>query len=399
MLRKLLNILILFFFISCGKKEEKVKEGVYYTCSMDPQVVEPRPGKCPICKMPLTEVKKTEALNENELQLSDQQIQLGNITVDTLKEHLLGEEVLLTGTVNANQNKIAAISSRVMGRIEKLYYKTTGEFIAQGQPLYEIYSEDLNVTIREMLLVAEKKRTLKTNEIDLDVILKSAKYKLLLYGLTEGQIKQIEASATQPNTVNILSKASGIIYSIDTKEGNYVMEGGDIFHIADYSTLWVEAQVYSDFLNDISKGMQVKVKLPVMANKEVAGKISFVNPELNPSSKINLVRVEIQNVGKDIKPGMQAYVSIVLDQRSVLSLPTDAIIKEGNGSTVWLATGHNKFKSVMVHTGIESDGNTEILHGLNKGDIVIITGAYLLNSEYNFKKGTNPMEGHDMSKM
>lgn len=382
---------------SCIRKEEKITNDLYYRCSMDPQVMESKPGKCPICKMPLTEVKKVEMQNENILQLSDQQIQLGNITTDSLKEHLLGEDILLTGTINTNQNTLSSISSRVMGRIEKLYYKTTGDIISKGQPLYEIYSEDLNIIIREMLLAAEKKKSLKSIEIDYDKILQSARKKLLLYGLTEEQIEQIESENTPLYTVKILSNIDGVIFSVDTKEGNYVMEGGDVFHLSDFSTVWAEAQVYSDYISEIKGGMEAKVKLPVFSEKEYFGKISFVNPELNPSSKINIIRIEIPNTNMEIKPGMLAYISVLRNRKNVLSLPTDAVIKDSKGSTVWLKTGHNKFKSVMVHTGLESNGYTQILHGLNKGDIVIISGAYLLNSEYIFKKGTNPMEGHDMS--
>lgn len=399
MLKRTINILLIIFFISCGRKEEKTANDVYYACSMDPQVVESKPGKCPICKMPLTEVKKVQIQSENELQLSDQQIQLGNITTDSLKEHLLGEDLLLTGTINTNQNTLASVSSRMMGRIEKLYYKTTGDIVARGQPLYEIYSEDLNMIIREMLLAAEKKKSLKGIEIDYDKILQSAKNKLLLYGLTEEQVTQIESEKVQPYTVKILSKTSGIIYSVDTKEGNYVMEGGDIFHIADFSTVWVEAQVYSDYVSEIKEGMEAKVRFSTFPEKEFFGQISFVNPELNPSSKINIIRVEIPNTNLEIKPGMQAYVSLLLQQKIALSLPTDAVIIDGKGSTVWLQTGHNKFKSVMIQPGLEANGYTEILHGLNKGDIVIVSGAYLLNSEYIFKKGTNPMEGHEMGNM
>ncbi len=398
--KKTINILLLVFFISCGKKEEKtVNSDVYYTCSMDPQIIESKPGKCPICKMPLAEVKKTQQKNKNELQFSEQQIQLGNITTDSLKEHLLGEDILLTGIIEANQNTLASISARVMGRIEKLYFKAIGDVISKGQPLYEIYSEDLNTIIREMLLAAEKKKSLKSIEIDYDKILQSARNKLLLYGLTEEQIKQMEDEKIQPYTVKILSKIDGIIYSVDTKEGNYVIEGEDVFHLADFSTVWVEAQVYSDYISKMKEGMEAKVVLPAFTGKEFVGKLSFVNPELNSSSKINIVRVEIPNKNLEIKLGMQAYISLLLNQKRVLSLPTDAIINDGKGATVWLKTGHNTFKSVMVHTGLEANGYTEILHGLNKGDIIVVSGAYLLNSEYIFKKGANPMEGHDMSKM
>jgi Cu(I)/Ag(I) efflux system membrane fusion protein len=100
-----------------------------------------------------------------------------------------------------------------------------------------------------------------------------------------------------------------------------------------------------------------------------------------------------------LKVGMQVDFSILLNTKTVVALPTDAILLDGKGASVWKKTGHNKFESVMVHTGLETNEYTQILHGLNKGDTIVVSGAYLLNSEYMFKKGANPMEGHDMSKM
>ncbi|MBS3915623.1 MAG: efflux RND transporter periplasmic adaptor subunit [Bacteroidetes bacterium] len=338
------------------------------------------------------------ALSPGELHLSDQQIQLGNITTDSLKKHELGEDILLMGKVNANQNKMVSISSRVMGRIERLYFKTTGDLISVGDPLYEIYSEDLNMTVRELLLATEKKKSLKNPDVDYEKILQTAKTKLILYGLTNEQIGRIQSEKKEPFTVKILSKVAGVIYSIDTKEGNYVMEGNNILHLTDYSTVWVEAQVYSDFIYEIRPSMEAKISFPSLPGKEVYGNIGFVNPELNPSSKINLVRVEIKNPNNELQLGSLAYLSLLLKKKWILSLPTDAIIKDGKGSTVWLQFGKNKFKSRMVQTGIESNGYTEILDGLNAGDVVVVTGAYLLNSEYVFNKGTNPMEGHSHSK-
>lgn len=389
-------LLIAFcLLLSCGGKKDKVADDVYYTCSMDPQVMESKPGSCPICKMPLTEVKKGQAQKKNEFELSDQQIQLGNIKTDTLKEHPLGEDLLLTGIVKPNQNTLISINSRVMGRIEKLYFKNTGDIISKGQPLYEIYSEELNIVIKELLLATEKKKTLKSSEVNMDQILQSAKNKLLLYGLTEEQIKKIENDNIQVNTVTVLSKKDGIIYSVDTKEGAYVTEGGSVYQLADYSTIWVDAEIYSDYMNEVKEGMQATITFPALSEKNFAGKISFVNPELSSSSKINLLRIEIPNKSADIRPGMQAYVSLLLKQTHVLSIPVDAVIKDSKGASVWIKIGTNKFKSVMVQTGIEANGYTEIKSGLKKGDDVVVSGAYLLNSEYIFKKGAEPMAGHE----
>lgn len=391
--------LIVLLLGYCTPKEEKTDSDVYYTCSMDPQVIETKPGNCPICKMPLTPVKKDHSMHEGGLHLSDQQIQLGNIKTDILVEHELGDEMHLTGKLSIDQNKQWSISSRVMGRIDKLYIKNVGETINEGDVVYEIYSEDLNLAAREYKLALEKKSSFKTESIDLDKIIQSAKNKLKLYGLSDNQINKISSADLTGDLFKITSTVSGIVSSVDIREGDYVMEGGSVYHVADYRSLWAEAQVFVDDLSKINEGMKATLSFPGITGKKVEGKISFVNPELGSGSQLNLVRVEIANPDNMLKVGTQVDFSILLNTKTVVALPTDAILLDGKGASVWKKTGHNKFESVMVHTGLETNEYTQILHGLSKGDTIVVSGAYLLNSEYIFKKGASPMGGHDMSKI
>lgn len=402
-MRKLIIMVLLFVIASCNNKTDQIEEDVYYTCSMDPQVIESKPGKCPICKMPLTPVKKDHSEHLDGLHLSDQQVQLGHIKTEVLTEHEIGNEILLTGVLTADQNKASSISSRVMGRIEKLYFKNTGEKINRGDVVYEIYSEDLNMAARELKLALDKKKFLTIDAIDLNKIINSVKNKLKLYGLSDKQIEQIGNEELNPiatglNLFKIVSPISGVISSIDAKEGDYIMEGGSIYHLADYSNLWAETQVFIDDLSKIQENTLATVYFPGFAGLKINGKISFVTPELNSSSQINSVRIEIPNTNSQLKVGMQVNVSILLNKKTTLALPTDAVIIDGKGASVWIKTGHNQYQSVMVSTGMETNEYTQITKGLNKGDTVVVSGAYLLNSEYLFKKGANPMEGHDMSK-
>lgn len=392
-------LILLLLGYSCKKKEKAADKDYYYTCSMDPQVMETNPGNCPICKMPLTAVKKEDMANADELHLSDQQVELGHIVTDTIHEQILGDELLLTGELSVDQNKVTAVSSKVMGRIERLYQKSTGTEINKGTPIYEIYSEDLNLAAKELFLAAEKKRLLKTNGVDIDKIIQSARNKLQLYGLSNSQITAIENGTNQSETIIITSPAGGVLLSVDTEEGKYVMEGESIYHVADLSTLWAEVQVYTNDLHRLKEGMVATLYFPGMPDLKMNGKISFVNPELNQSSQINLVRIAVPNKNRQLKPGMQVNVSILWNKVTALALPTDAIIVGEKGASVWIKTGHNKFKNVMVETGMETNEFTEIKSGLNHGDEVVISGAYLLSSEYLFKKGSNPMEGHDMGNM
>lgn len=385
------------FFISCKNKSEIPKDpDTYYTCSMDPQVVEYKPGKCPICKMDLTPVKKKKGENKDELQLSEQQIQLGNIQTDTIRNGTIGDQLVLTATLNFDQMKTTSVSSRVMGRVERLFYKNIGDYVKQGAPLYEIYSEDLNNAKQEYILALEKKKAFVAEAvIDFDQLIQSARNKLLLWGLREAQITELAQSKNATPTTTFYSTAAGFITQLDIREGDYVMEGGTIVKLADLSTLWAEAQVYTSQLAEVNRNSTATVQLPDFENKEIKGHIEFVNPQINPDTRINLIRISIPNPDHQLKPGMPAYVVLKSPQRQSLTLPIDAVIRDGKGATVWIETRKNTFKSVMVQTGLESDDRIEIKSGLKSGDIVVLTGAYLLHSEYVFKKGADPMAGHN----
>lgn len=391
-------IMIAVLLFACKSKKVEVAStpDVYYTCSMDPQIKEDQPGKCPICKMDLTPAKKSSSTVMDEIELSEQQVQLGNIHMDTIRSGAIGDQVLLTATLNFDQQKENAVSSRVMGRVEKLYFKNIGDFVKKGAKLFDLYSEELNNAKQEYLLELEKQKTLDNSLIDFTQLVQAGKNKLLLWGMDEGQIQELAKSKKATPLTSFYSNSSGYITAMDIKEGDYVAEGGTVVRLADLSTLWAEAQVYSSQISFIDKGGQAAVKFPGMDGKEIKGKIEFTNPEINPDTRINLIRVTIPNPGNQLKPGMQAYVLIKNKEHNSLSLPTDAVIRDNKGASVWVQTSGHKFKYKMVEIGLESNDRVEIKSGLKNGDVVVISGAYLLNSEYIFKIGANPMEGMKM---
>jgi len=394
-------VTVFLLFTSCkNKREIAIDSDIYYTCSMDPQVVEYKPGKCPICHMELTQVKKSSGENKDEILLSEQQVELGNIKTDTIRNGTIGDQLVLTATLNFDQVKANAVSSRVMGRVEKLYFKNLGDYVKRGAALYDLYSEELNNAKQEYLLALEQKKSFANETaIDFDQLLRSAKNKLLLWGMNEAQIQELVNNKKATPTTTFYSTAAGYITQLDIREGDYTMEGGTIVKLADLSTLWAEAQVYTSQLAEMDRNSMATVQLPDFDGKEIKGRIEFVNPEINPDTRINLIRVSIPNNGNQLKPGMPAYVILKSRQRNSLTLPIDAVIRDGKGATVWIKTGTHSYKNKMVQVGLESDDKIEIKSGLSAGDIVVITGAYLLQSEYIFKKGANPMSGHDMSNM
>lgn len=396
---------LVFLFAACKNSNTKTPaqaehnmemNDVYYTCSMHPQVMQDKPGNCPICGMKLIEAKKGISKDPNEVQLSDQQIQLGNISTDTIRSGMIGDQMVLTATLNADQRNINAVSARVMGRIERLYFKNLGDYVSKGDKLFDIYSEELNNAKQEYILALEKQKTLDNPLIDFTALLQSAKNKLLLWGLSEIQIQEIAVRKTTTTLTTFYSPVAGYVTTLDIREGEYAMEGGTIVRIADLSTLWAEAQVYTSQLSQIDNNAIASVQFPDLPGKQTTGKIEFMNPEINPQTRITLLRVNVANAEKLLKPGMPAYVTIKGKQVNTLTLPSDAVLRTGTGASVWVQTGNHTFKSRMVEIGMEDGERVEIKSGLQSGDIVVITGAYLLNSEFIFKKGSNPMEGMKM---
>jgi Cu(I)/Ag(I) efflux system membrane fusion protein len=399
-MRYFIAITISLFLFGCKAKKMVglINHDVYYTCSMHPQIMQDRPGKCPICGMDLIPVEKKKGTNDDAIMLSDQQIQLGNIHVDTIGKGIIGDETLLTATLNIDETKTETVSARISGRIEKLYFKNQGDFISKGAKLYDLYSEQLNNAKQEYILALEKQETLDNSIIDFKQLIQSAKNKLLLWGMSESQINELARTKKAPILTPFFSTASGYITTLESHEGDYVPEGGTIVRLANLSSLWAEAQVYTSQLSEIDRNGIATVQLPDLG-KEVTGRIQFVNPEINPDTRINLIRVSIPNPGNQLKPGMPAYVVLKNQQRNSLTLPIDAVIRNEKMNMVWIEIEKNTFKTIMVETGVESADRIEIKSGLKEGDVVVTTGAYLLNSEYIFRKGANPMGGHDMGNM
>ena len=348
-------------------------------------------------KMDLKTVpNKVSDSSANAIKLSDQQVQLGNIHTDTINSGMLGDKIVLTATLNIDQLKTTSISARVMGRIEKLYFKNMGDYVKKGDRLFDLYSEELNNAKQELILALEQKNTLDNSIIDFNQLIQSAKYKLLLWGLSEAQIQELVTTKKTIPVTTFNSTTSGYITMLELKEGDYTMEGSTVMRLADLSTVWAEAQVYSSQLSQIDRSGIAEVQIPDMPGRKINGKIEFVNPEINPDTRINLVRVSIPNPGNQLKPGMSAYVFLKSRQHSMLSLPIDAVLRDGKGATVWIQTGKNTYESRMVVAGMETGDRIEIKSGLKAGDIIVTSGAYLINSEYIFKNGANPMAAMKM---
>ncbi|HEU4551969.1 MAG TPA: efflux RND transporter periplasmic adaptor subunit [Chitinophaga sp.] len=387
-------LLIAGLLTACNAKRtaDAGKAQPAYTCPMHPQVVQHGPGTCPICGMDLVPVNA--AGNKHELMLNETQVALANITTMKIGAGSLDNYKRLNATLAVDPQRTVYVSSRVPGRIEQLYVKETGVPVHKGQPLYKIYSEQL-AALQQEYLVATAQTAAFPDNARFKQIEAAARQKLLLYDVADRTLNLIKQQQKADPYITYTAAVNGVVAALPVSEGQYVAAGSTVMQLEDYDALWVQADVYPAELNQVSAGKKVKVVVNGWENQPLDMQVDFIAPALQTGTQLARVRGTIPNVNHQWQPGMQANVYLPAVTRSnVLTLPADAVIRDQKGALVWLKKGRNRFIPRMVKTGTENAGQVEITAGLQAGDAVVVTGAYLLYSEYVLKKDANPFAQH-----
>ena len=380
----LLILVILFLTFSCAKIKNQAEE-VKYTCPMHPEIVRDKPGTCPICLMDLVKVGAIE--DDGSIHLNESQIKLANVSTTLVVKREMEMKTILNGKIAVDEEQTEIISSRVEGRIERLFFKEAGQQVVKGEPLYEIYSEQLLTLQQEFLMTQRQVEELRGERNE--SFLKSSKNKLLLFGMSKNQIYVLARERKTNSRISLLAPASGTIENIDVQEGQYVSEGSTLYRLQKIDKVWVEAQLYSSEGSIAKIGDRVSVRVNGFENSEVQGKIIFFNSALRQGNQIVTLRVQIDNPERKFIPGMQANVILLRSARNTIVLPIDAVVRDHSGNRVWVQARDGSFKMRMVTIGEETADEIEITWGVEENENVVVTGAYLLYSELVLKKRSN----------
>ncbi len=402
----IIGFFLLLFAVSCKNKKnphaqhenEAAKE--LYTCPMHPQIIRDKPGNCPICGMKL--VKKeinSKRLDEIELESllkPTNEFVISSIPVTSIENREEQIEIEALGNIAYDTRQVGNISSRVAGRIEKLYVRYRYQKISKGQHILDIYSPEL-MTAQQNLLFLLK------NDPANSTFIQAARDKLLLLGISSQQLQQVIQSGKSSLTIAVYSNYSGHIHEaakggsmntapgtmndisliteeLSLKEGMYLQKGQSIFTVYNPDKAWAILNIYAENQSLVKTGNAVRIIPETAPGKDFRASIDFIEPFYRKESKTLTARVYFNNSVMKIPIGSQVRAIIFGNTKDAYWLPKEAVVSLGLDRVVFQRTGDG-FKALKINTGITHKNHIQILSGINEADSVAMNAQYLMDSE------------------
>ena len=379
---------------NAAPRAKKEKEILYWVAPMDANYRRDKPGKSPM-QMDLVPVYASDGGTDDE---STVHINAGveqNLGVRTQAAQIrsLFRRVEATGYVGFDESRVSQISMRTEGWVERLLVETEGERVEKGQLLFEFYSPQL---------VNAQKEYIQARRHDERRLLSAAEAKLLALGMVRPDIERLSKSGKVSNTIQVLAPRDGIVTKLNAREGMYIRPATEVMSLVDLSSVWLQAEVFESQADWVAEGQPAEARLNYMPGEVFSGRVDYVYPVLNPVTRTLQVRLRFHNSDGRLKPNMYARVTIYGKTRpSVLSIPLEALIRGPESDRVVVALGDGKYQVREIMRGIESGNWVEIIAGLEKGDEVVTSAQFLIDSEASLhgsvlRLGSMDME-HDKS--
>lgn len=383
-----LGLLMGWFFFG-GTAESNINEhgpaeqnnNTTWTCSMHPQIRQPEPGQCPLCGMDLIPLDNSSSEDENpmEIKMSPMAMQLANVQTSVVTRQKPVKEVKINGKVKADERRVYSQSSHIPGRVENLLISFTGEKVSKGQIMAYVYSPEL-VTAQEELFEATKFRDSQPQ------LYQAAKGKLRNWKLTEQQIDNIIKEGSPQEQFPILADVSGVVMNKRVNLGDYIKTGQPVFEVADLSKVWVLFDVYESDMPWIKVGDEVSFSVQSLPGKSMTGEITFIDPTINPKTRVATARVELINRDGSLKPEMFAtgLVNSPLENtEEVLIVPKSAVMWTGRRSVVYVINSSVSgigfiMREVELGPGL---GDSYIVNaGIKEGEEIATNGTFSIDA-------------------
>ena len=367
-----------------------------WTCSMHPQIRQDKPGKCPICAMDLIPVRKSsfsdKVIDPNAIQLSEEAAALADVQTSKVSRQNPVKQVRLYGKIVPDERSLQSQTAHVSGRIESLNVDFTGETVRAGQTLATLYSPELFTAQQELL---------EAIRMGQSQLIQAAREKLYLWKMTDAQIAAIEKSGSISPVVEIKSNTSGIVLSKRVSQGDYVSQGAILFDVANLTKVWALFDAFEVDLPFLSKGDPVEFTLQALPGKKFSGKISFIDPILNTTTRTAKVRVEVPNASLELKPEMYATANVsapLRNYKNEIVVPQTAVLWTGKRAIVYVKqpdTNTPAFLMREVELGPALGNSYVILNGLREGEEIVTNGVFAIDASAQLEGKTSMMNNSD----
>lgn len=369
---------------SAGSTGNSDREILYWVAPMDANYRRDEPGKSPM-GMDLVPMYADDVDDQPGVVSIDTTL-VNNLGVRTAKAQRgqLSQQIETVGYVGYDEDTVQHVHTRVDGWIEKLATKATGDRVEKGQLLFELYSPAL-VNAQEEYLVA-----LRSNN---KLLLKASKERLAALGVSGSEIARLDQERTIRQRVRVYAEADGVIAHLGVREGIYVTPATEIMSVAELDKVWVLAEVFERQAAWVKAGQKAVVELDYLPAGIWNGIVDYVYPELDPKTRTLKVRLRFDNAEEALRPNMFARVTIQGDSiGEVIHVPRAALIRGGSVDRVVVALGEGRFRAQPVETGIESGDRVAIRKGIADGELVVVSGQFLIDSESNIDAALRRMD-------
>lgn len=369
---------------SAGEPTQQASNEIW-TCSMHPQIRQNEPGQCPLCGMDLIPMDEMTSGNPMVLEMTEEAVRLAHIQTTVIGQTGNADQgsrnrIVLNGKLQADERSASSLTAHLPGRIEKLYVGFTGEYVSNGQRIARVYSPNLITAQRELI---EAKRISDLSP----ALLNAAKNKLKYWKLPDQTIEEILEEEVIRETFDIYAEASGIVTRKRVQVGDHVMDGSVLFDVQSLSNLWVVFEAYESDLPSIRIGDKIQFTTPAVPGKTFTTSVSFIDPVIDPSTRIARIRGNISNRSGQLKPEM--FVTGNISRSSAaqadieLIVPKSSVLWTGERSVVYrkvqdVEIPSFEFREVLL--GEPVSGGYLIAEGLEAGDVVVTNGAFFIDA-------------------
>jgi Cu(I)/Ag(I) efflux system membrane fusion protein len=332
---------------------------------------------------------------------SQEKLELSGVRFGYVEKRPFARTLRAAGRVEWNERLLSTLNVKFAGWIERLYVSAVGDVVQRGAPLFEIYSPDLLEAERSYVLafqVAEEARKSQAPGASTfaEQNLSSARERLLLWDISEEQIRDLESKKEPRTRVAIRSKVSGVVTRRNITVGNYVTPGTELYALADLSSVWIRAEIYQYEIPLVKIGQAAKLSFSGLAGDPIEGQVAYLYPALNEPTRTLEIRIEALNPAQLLRPGMYVNASILVDLGTRLVIDEQAVLESGIRHLVFVEEHPGHLVPRDVALGARENGQVVVERGLSEGQRIVTSGTFLVDSESRLKAAVQDSgpEGH-----